>query len=108
MSRDDSTRLGEIVTACEIIADYLARDGVDPDLAFDAIRMRLVEIGEAVHGLESATRKREPSVPWKEISHIRSRVLHRYSAKSRDVVLETARTEVPVLRAAAERLLGSL
>lgn len=48
MSRPDRERLGDIRASCEAIASYLARDAVDDDIVFDAIRARIIEIGEAV------------------------------------------------------------
>ena len=48
MTRPARERLDDIQAACSAIADYLARDGADDDIVFDAIRVRLIEIGEAV------------------------------------------------------------
>lgn len=48
--RDDSARLEDIVVAARAIAGYLARDGADDDILFDAIRVRLIENGEAAKG----------------------------------------------------------
>ncbi|MEO6116269.1 MAG: hypothetical protein ABIP33_07790 [Pseudolysinimonas sp.] len=48
MSRPNRERLGDILAACDSIAAYQVRQGVDDDIVFDAIRVRLIEIGEAV------------------------------------------------------------
>jgi uncharacterized protein with HEPN domain len=49
--------------ACAAIADYLARDGADDDIVFDAIRVRLIEIGEAVKDIDPKLLESEPSIP---------------------------------------------
>jgi len=46
MSRPPRERLGDIQAACHAITDYLDRAGIDDDIVFDAIRVRLIEIGE--------------------------------------------------------------
>ena len=56
-------RLGDIHAACAAIADYLVRDGADDDIVFDAIRVRLIEIGEAVKDIDPKLLESEPSIP---------------------------------------------
>jgi uncharacterized protein with HEPN domain len=86
---------------------YLADD---PDLAsgivFDAIRMRLVEIGEAVKDIDGGLLSSEPGIPWNDIAGMRDRLTHRYFDTSHAVVRTTARDDIPALLAAVERLLG--
>ena len=45
MSRSDQRLLEDISVACEAIIDYAGRDSAPKDLVFDAVRIRLVEIG---------------------------------------------------------------
>ena len=47
MSRPARERFGDIEAACEAIKQYLTRHGADEDMVLDAIRVRLIEIGEA-------------------------------------------------------------
>lgn len=68
MSRPDRERLGDIQAACEAITAYLAREDIDDDIVFDAIRVCLIEIGEAVKDIDPALLAAESSVPWAEIS----------------------------------------
>jgi uncharacterized protein with HEPN domain len=72
---------------------------------FDAIRARLIEIGEAVKDLDQATREAEPGIPWAEIAGMRDYLAHRCFDTTRAVVMTTARSDVPQLAAAAQRLL---
>ncbi|GLK17376.1 DUF86 domain-containing protein [Herbiconiux flava] len=107
MRRSDEKLLGDIAVACAAILDYSSRASAPEDLVFDAIRIRLVEIGEAVKGLSEAATAQEPDVPWKDIARMRDSLAHHYYFDtSHAIVTETARTDIPVLYQAVERLLA--
>jgi uncharacterized protein with HEPN domain len=42
------------------------------------LRVRLIEIGEAVKGIDPGLLDAEPSVPWQDIAGIRDHLAHRY------------------------------
>ena len=107
MSRSDERLLGDIALACEAIIDYSSRASAPEDLVFDAVRIRLVEIGEAVKGLSDATVARAPEVPWSDIARMRDTLAHHYFDTSHAIVTETARTDIPALYEAVGRLLRS-
>lgn len=48
MTRRDRQRLNDILAAVEAIRAHLERGDLDDGLVFDAVRVRLIEIGEAV------------------------------------------------------------
>ena len=48
MSRHDLDRLQDIADAITVIRGHLARGGLDDGLVIDAVRIRLLAIGEAV------------------------------------------------------------
>jgi hypothetical protein len=50
VSRSDRQRLDDIQTALDAIDDRLTRGGLSDGLVYDAIRVRLIEISEAVKG----------------------------------------------------------
>lgn len=77
-------------------------------LLHDAVRMRLVEVGIAVEALPERILAREPSIPWRHVAELGERLTSRYFDTGRTLVLETARVDVPRLRAAVERLLAGL
>lgn len=108
MSRAPHERLEDILVACRAIGDYVEREGAVDDLVFDAIRMRLVEIGEAVKDLDDDITRREPGVPWRDIAGMRDLLAHRYFDTTHAIVVTTARVEIPQLAAAAERLRNAL
>lgn len=51
MSRQDNDRLTDIVEAGGAIRDHLSRGDLHDGLVYDAVRVRLIEIGEAVKGI---------------------------------------------------------
>lgn len=104
MSRDDRQRLDDIADACEVIRQHLARGGLDDGLVFDAVRMRLVEIGEAAKSIDSALLATEPQIPWAEVARMRDRLTHRYFDTLQSIVGHTAHREIGDLAAAVERM----
>ncbi|PRI12649.1 HepT-like ribonuclease domain-containing protein [Leucobacter massiliensis] len=106
MSRNDRDRLQDVLIACSAIENHLARAAADEDLVFDAIRIRLVEIGEAVKGLSAENLVNEAGVPWSDITRMRDFLTHRYFDTAHSIVFATARNDIPMLAAAAERLLA--
>jgi uncharacterized protein with HEPN domain len=104
VKRDDPARLRDILAAIEAIETYAAR-GLDDGLVFDAVRMRLIEIGEAVKDLSPETLALEPDLPWREIAGMRDVLAHHYFDTSDSIVAATVRDDVPLIRAAVERRL---
>jgi uncharacterized protein with HEPN domain len=86
LSRPDRERLADIRAACDAITAYVVREGVDDDIVFDAIRVRLIEIGEAVKDIDSKLLTSEPGIPWTEISRMRDQLAHRYFDTTHSIV----------------------
>lgn len=109
MTRSAAVRLADILAACDAIDVYASGDPeLTEGLVFDAVRMRLVEIGEAVKDLESTIVDRAPHVPWAQIARMRDVVAHRYFDTTHAIIVATVRHDIPVLRRAAEGLLAEL
>lgn len=116
--RDPGARLVDVVTACDVIADCLAEgmaespaDPLGGSRRFDAVRMRLIEIGEAIIALQReqpALLATEPNIPWREIGDMKNFLTHQYFDTTHTIVTSTARRDVPSLRDAAQRLIESL
>jgi uncharacterized protein with HEPN domain len=69
-----------------------------------AVRVRLIEIGEAVKDLPAHLTATEPDLPWREIAALRDRLAHRYFDTSHAILTATVRQDLPELRATVERL----
>lgn len=99
-----SDRLDDVIGACEAIRRYVDDERLPEELVHDAVRMRLVEIGEAVRVLPASLTASEPSIPWARVSDLGERLTRRYFDTTRAVVSGTAHTDVPHLAEAARRL----
>jgi uncharacterized protein with HEPN domain len=104
VSRDPAQRLDDVVAALEAIRAHLARGDLADGLVFDAVRVRLIEIGEAVRDLPSDLLAHEPAIPWKEIAGMRDRLAHRFFDTSHAILRATVTTDLPELEVAVAHL----
>lgn len=74
-------------------------------LVFDAVRVRLIEIGEAVKALPAELRASEPALPWGQIAGLRDRLAHRYFDISHAILAATVSDDLPELDTAVQHLL---
>jgi len=108
VSRRDDERLIDIVASAEAIASHLERGGLDDGLVFDAVRVRLIEIGEAVKDIDPDVLATEPGIPWRDVAGMRDHLAHRYFDTAHSIVQATVEHDLPPLLAAAKRLLAQL
>lgn len=104
MSRRDRQRLDDIVAAIEAIRGHLDRGDLTDGLVFDAVRVRLIEVGEAVKALPAELLDHDPDMPWAQIAGMRDRLAHRYFDTSHAIVSATVSEDLPELEAAVHRL----
>ena len=105
MSRRDGAWLTDILAAIDAITGYLQTGTLNEGVVYDACRARLIEIGEAVKGIDASLLATEPLVPWREIARMRDHLTHRYFDTDHAVVQHVVDTELVPLRVAVERLL---
>lgn len=103
-----AARLRDIADAISAIHKHIARGTVEDELIFDACRMRLVEIGEAVKGLPPDLMAKEPDVPWSSIARMRDRLVHHYKGTDTEIVAGVIAEELDDLQAAVGRLHAQL
>jgi uncharacterized protein with HEPN domain len=108
VSRHDDQRLEDILAAANAIAAPLTRGGLGDGLVFDAVRVRLIEIGEAVKSIDPAVLAAEPGIPWVDVAGMRNHLAHRYFDTAHSIVQATVSDDLPPLVAAAQRLLERL
>lgn len=105
MSRHDDQRLADILAAADAIAAHVRRGGFEDGLVFDAVRVRLIEIGEAVKAIDPELLATEPDIPWVDVAGMRDYLAHRYFDTAHSIVQATVVDDLPPLVAAARRLL---
>lgn len=105
--RRTQDRLRDVADAIDAARSHLARGGLDDPVVFDAVRMRFVEIGEAVKAIDPALLASEPGIPWREIAGARDHVAHRYFDTARAVLQATIYEELPPRADTVRRLLAA-
>lgn len=100
MSRRDIHRLDDIVAAIAAISSHMSEGGLGSGLVFDAVRMRLLEIGEAVKALPADITASEPGIPWRDVAGLRDRLAHRYFDTDHAIVEATVLHDLPDLEVA--------
>jgi uncharacterized protein with HEPN domain len=100
----DQQRLTDIQTAIDAINAHVERGTLSDGLIFDAVRMRLLEIGEAVKAISATLLVTEPDIPWPEIARMRDHLAHRYFDTNHSIVQGTVDHDLPDLEQAVGRL----
>jgi uncharacterized protein with HEPN domain len=108
VTRDELQRLDDITAAINAIRLHLTRGELSDGLIFDAVRVRLIEIGEAVKALPVDLLETEPDIPWREVAGMRDRLAHRYFDTSHAILQGTVDHDLPELQEAVERLLARI
>jgi uncharacterized protein with HEPN domain len=106
LSRQDDARLGDILEAIDAISAHLTRGDLHDGLVYDAVRVRLIEIGEAVKGIRPDLLAEMPGVPWSEIARMRDHLAHRYFDTDHAIVLDVVDNELSPLLEAVRMLHG--
>ncbi|MGH3499411.1 MAG: HepT-like ribonuclease domain-containing protein [Nocardioidaceae bacterium] len=107
MSRRDHDRLVDILEAAAAISNHLERGSLEDGLVFDAVRVRLIEIGEAVKAIEPDLLSSEPGIPWRDVAGMRDYLAHHYFDTLQAIVATTVTDDLPALVAAVRRLRGT-
>ena len=94
----------DVLAAARAIAAHLMRGGLDDGLVFDAVRVRLIEIGEAIKDVDPDLLATEPKVPWQDVMRMRDHLAHRYFDTAHSIVAATVEDDLPPMLAAVERL----
>jgi uncharacterized protein with HEPN domain len=104
VTRRDAERLDDIADAIRAIRSHLGRGDLNDGLVYDAVRIRLIEIGEAAKSLPAEVVATEPGVPWRDIAAMRDRLAHRYFDTLQSIVQSTVENDLPALELAVLRL----
>jgi uncharacterized protein with HEPN domain len=105
LSRHDKARLFDIVESIDAIRDHLTRGDLRDGLVYDAVRVRLIEIGEAVKGIDPDVLAGAPDVPWKAIARMRDHLTHRYFDTDHAIVQDVVDNDLAPLADAVQSLI---
>lgn len=101
--RSDTQRLDDVLCAAEAIRPHLTRGTLADGLVFDAVRVRLIEIGEAVKDIDPELLGTEPTIAWRDVARMRDQA-HGYFDTDHAIIQATIDHDLPPLVAATERL----
>ena len=104
MSYRDRQRLADIQAAIDAIRSHLQRGTLADGLVFDAVRIRLLEIGEAVKALPGELLDTQPDIPWSQIARMRDHLAHRYFDTAHAILQATVDDDLPELEGAVRSL----
>ncbi len=108
MSYRERQRLSDIQAAIDAIRSHLQRGDLSDGLVFDAVQIRLLEIGEAVKALPEDLLATQPSIPWRQIARMRDHLAHRYFDTAHAILQATVEEDLPDLERAIHALDHSL
>jgi uncharacterized protein with HEPN domain len=101
-------RLADIQAAIDAIRSHVQRGNLSDGLVFDAVRIRLLEIGEAVKALPAGMLSAEPAIPWAQITRMRDHLAHRYFDTDHAVVHATVDNDLLELERAVQAMAETL
>ena len=104
MSYRERQRLADIQAAIDAIRSHLQRGDLSDGLVFDAARIRLLEIGEAVQALPAELLDTQPGIPWRQIARMRDHLAHRYFDTAHAILQATVDDDLPKLERAVQAL----
>jgi uncharacterized protein with HEPN domain len=108
VSYRDRQRLSDIQAAIDAIRSHLQRGTLTDGLVFDAVRIRLLEIGEAVKALPAELLDTQPTIPWIQIARMRDHLAHRYFDTAHAILQATVDDDLPELERAIQAMATSL
>lgn len=113
MLQPDRQRLEHIRDYCNEIKKTISRYGetfesFDADADYQrSVSFCILQIGELSGGLSADFRRTTADrIQWGPIKGMRNLVAHSYGSMSRDIIWETAVTDIPVLREFCEQQLA--
>jgi len=104
----DEQRLADIQAAIDAIRSHLRRGDLSDGLVFDAVRIRLLEIGEAVKALPDELLDTQPAIPWRQVARMRDHLAHRYFDTAHAVLQATVDDDLPELERAIQAMIAAL
>jgi uncharacterized protein with HEPN domain len=99
--RRDLLLLSEIIDATERIIELGA--GIDPAApepdrdSVDALLWNFTVLGEASNQVSDETKTDYPDIPWEDPVRLRNRIVHGYWSVDLDVLVATARDDLPAM-----------
>lgn len=108
MTYRERHRLADVQAAIDATRSHLQRGDLSDGLIFDAVRIRLLEIGEAVKALPKELLDTQPAIPWRQITRMRDHLAHRYFDTAHAILQATVDDDLPELERAVREMVETL
>jgi uncharacterized protein with HEPN domain len=105
LRRNDIQWLNDVLNAITAIERHLERGSLSDPLVFDAVRVRLIEIGEAVSQIDKRLLRHEPKIDWRAIKDMRNHLAHNYFGTDELIVANVINHGLEALAEAVDRIL---
>jgi uncharacterized protein with HEPN domain len=106
----DLTYLGDVLDAIKWVENYLRgvdkKDFLANHMMQDAVMHQIEIIGEASNNVSDEFQERHPELPWMLMRAIRNKIVHDYREVNLDIIWDTAKNDLPPLKAQIRKLLG--
>ena len=107
--RIDKQYLLDMVDAIDNVANFLgkvSKEDFDNNYMLQSAVFRQFEIiGEAASRLSSALKVKHKEINWQEVIGMRHKMIHDYFEVSVDIVWNTAKSDLPILRKQIKNIL---
>ncbi|MDB5440287.1 MAG: hypothetical protein JWM33_2714 [Caulobacteraceae bacterium] len=87
----------ECVAAIALVKDRANQDIADDPVLSRALALSLILVGEAANQIPLAFREAHPVLAWNQARGLRNRIVHGYRTIVPDILIETARQDLPEL-----------
>jgi len=110
--REYKLYLTDIIAAMESIERFVEgmtfEEFQRDDKTFSAVIRKFEIIGEASRNIPDEIKQKHPSVPWKEMSGMRDRLIHGYFGVDSNLVWLTVKNRMPAAKKMIQALLAGL
>jgi len=110
--RDSKLYLKDILEAIEAIEEFVKDIDFETfkrdDMRSSAVIRKFEIIGEATRNIPDNIKQKYSSIPWKNISGMRDRLIHFYFGIKYELVWDTIKIDIPVLKSQIKKILENL
>ena len=106
MSRTTKDRLLEILNAITAVRSHLNYGGLEDSLVWDAVCMRLFQIGEVIKGLDKKVLATYPGIRHSEVIGLRNVLAHRYYELEYEMIEGTVKHDLDQLEIVIRQILS--
>jgi uncharacterized protein with HEPN domain len=106
----DETYLGDILDAIRRVENYTSnikkKEFIEHLMMQDAVMRQIEIIGEASNSVSDEFQEKHPELPWFQMRGIRNKIIHDYRGINLQVIWDTIKNDLPILKKQVQNILG--